>query len=105
MIVGHEGAWRAGDDGAREGVIMPGHFLLGSRYFQEIAVGVALDRGENAAMGLDVEVPYAGGTTFEDCVRVFETSGLNSSDRSVKEYCPGVGLTFDDGIELTDKNY
>jgi hypothetical protein len=104
-IVGHEGAWRAGVDDAEAGVIMPGHFLLGARYFQEIAPDVALDRGENEAMGLEVEVPYLGGTTFVDCVQVFETSGLHSSDRSVKRYCPGVGLVFDDGIELTDKNY
>ncbi len=54
---------------------------------------------------LAIAVPYAGGTSFEDCVRVFETSGLHSADRSVKEYCPGVGLVFDDGIALTDRNY
>ena len=36
-IVSHEGAWRAGVDGAQPGLIMPGTFLLGSRYFQEIA--------------------------------------------------------------------
>lgn len=37
----HDGAWRAGQpdgDGlAKPGIIMPGRFLLGSRYFQEQA--------------------------------------------------------------------
>ena len=37
-----------------------------------------------------------------DCVRVFETSDLHASDRSEKVTCPGIGLVFDDGIELTD---
>ena len=35
VIVSHEGAWLAGIDGARPGIIMPGTFLLGARYFQE----------------------------------------------------------------------
>ncbi|MGH7820869.1 MAG: hypothetical protein ACREQ9_13970, partial [Candidatus Binatia bacterium] len=36
-IVTHEGAWRAGENGARAGVIMPGLNLVGARYFQEVA--------------------------------------------------------------------
>lgn len=43
-IVSHEGAWRHGEGGARAGIIMPGLPLIGARYFQEIAPGVALDR-------------------------------------------------------------
>ena len=39
-----EGSWLAGQNGARPGLIMPGTFLLGSRYFQEVAPDVALDR-------------------------------------------------------------
>ena len=46
---------------------MPGRFLLGSRYFQELAPGVALDRAEHVKMGFTV---HAAGTTFEDCVEV-----------------------------------
>ena len=38
-IVGHDGAWLAGVNGARPGIIMPGRYLLGARYFQEIAPG------------------------------------------------------------------
>jgi hypothetical protein len=47
-IVGHGGAWLAGRDGALPGIIMPGRFLLGSRYYQEVAPDIALDRGENS---------------------------------------------------------
>src|SRR5262249_19018368 len=43
-IVSHEGAWLAGEKGARFGLMMPGQVLLKSRYYQEIAPKVALDR-------------------------------------------------------------
>jgi hypothetical protein len=95
-VVSHDGAWRAGRNGARPGLIMPATYLLGSRYFQEIAPGVALDRADHTAMGLTIRTP-AG--TFRNCVEVTETSPLDSG-ASVKRYCPGVGLVFDSGIEL-----
>lgn len=98
-IVGSEGAWRAGEDGAQPGVIMPGTFLLGSRYFQEIAPGEALDRALHTEMDLDVDTP-AG--SFERCVEVIETTPLEPDDESEKHYCPGVGLVFDDGVELVE---
>jgi hypothetical protein len=98
-IVSHDGAWRAGQNGAQPGLMMPGTFLLGSRYFQEIAPDVALDRAEHVAMGLPVGVP-AG--QFDRCVEVLETTPLEPGHESVKRYCPGVGLVFDDGAELVD---
>jgi hypothetical protein len=96
-IVSHDGAWRAGVDGALPGLIMPGTFLLGSRYFQEIAPGVALDRAEHVEMGVTVET-FA--STFEDCVVVFEDSALEPDADSEKIYCPGVGLVQDDELLL-----
>ncbi|MBI1880430.1 MAG: hypothetical protein HYR94_19810 [Chloroflexi bacterium] len=95
----HEGAWRAGEAGATPGIIMPGTFLLGSRYFQEQAPDVAMDRAEHVAMGLDVNVP-AG--TFADCVEVIETTPLEPGSESIKRYCPGVGLVFDNGVDLVN---
>lgn len=98
-IVGTEGAWRAGEDGAQPGVIMPGTYLLGARYFQEIAPDEALDRAEHTEMDLELEVP-AG--SFDRCVQVIETTPLEPDDESEKLYCPGVGLVFDDGVELVE---
>jgi hypothetical protein len=92
------GAWLAGADGALPGVIMPGTFLLGSRYFQEIAPGVALDRAEHLEMGLTVETE-AG--TFHDCVRIIETTPLEAGE-SEKVYCPGIGLVMDGDLELIE---
>ncbi|MFA6956116.1 MAG: hypothetical protein WC538_09615 [Thermoanaerobaculia bacterium] len=101
--VTHEGAWRAGQadaNGVAEaGIIMPGRFLLGSRYSQETAEGIAMDRAEHTEMGLDVTTP-AG--SFHDCVKVVETSPLEPKSVSVKFYCPGVGLVYDNGAELVE---
>lgn len=99
-IVSHDGAWLAGRDGALPGILMPGRFLLGSRYFQEVAPGVALDRAEHVAMGLEIETP-AG--TFSDCVEVRETSPLDAGAQSTKQYCAGVGLVRDNDVELVGR--
>ena len=41
QIVNHAGAWLAGDDDARAGLIMPAQPRIGMRYFQEIAPDLA----------------------------------------------------------------
>ena len=101
--VTHEGAWRAGqpdENGLAEpGIIMPGTFLLGARYFQEIAEGIALDRAEHVEMGLDIETD-AG--EFHDCVRIVETTPLEPKSESEKVYCPGVGLVIDSDVQLVE---
>lgn len=98
-VVSHEGAWLAGVDGAAPGIIMPGGaFLLGARYFQEVAPEVALDRAEHLNAGLEIEVPAGN---LEDCVEVEETTPLEKKALSTKIYCPATGLVFDDGLELT----
>ncbi len=90
-------AWLAGRDGARPGILMPDRaFLLGSRYYQEIAPN-AKDRGEHTSMGFEVEVP-AG--VFRNCVEVTETSPLEPGHESLKTYCPNVGMVRDDDLEL-----
>ncbi|MEA2560304.1 MAG: hypothetical protein QOH06_1808 [Acidobacteriota bacterium] len=97
-IVSHDGAWLAGVAGAQPGVIMPGSYMLGARYFQERAPG-AMDRGEHTAMGLTVTTP-AG--TFHNCVEVIETSRLEPGHESLKRYCPGIGLVQDNDAVLEE---
>jgi len=97
-IVDHGGSWLAGKHRAMPGMIMPeSAFIVGSRYFQEVAPGVALDRAEHVATGEEVEVP-AG--VFEDCIEVTETTPLNPDEESTKAYCRDVGLVIDDDLEL-----
>ena len=100
--VDNEGSWIAGENGALPGLIMPGTFLLGSKYFQEIAEkDDAVDRGENTAMDMNISVP-AG--EFDGCVEVVDTNPAEgvckTKDGDVKIYCPGVGLVMDEELEL-----
>jgi hypothetical protein len=97
-VVSHDGAWLAGVNGARPGVIMPGSIMLGARYMQEVAPGVALDRAEHVSMDEVVSTP-AG--TFERCLKVRETTPLEPGSVGFKFYCPGIGLVRDGAVKLT----
>lgn len=97
----HDGSWQAGQDGAEPGIIMPGTALIGSRYYQELAPDVAKDRAENLSLTDTVDTP-AG--TFDDCLKTAETTPLEKGTEQ-KRYAPNVGIVFDDGLELTNKNF
>lgn len=96
-IIGHGGQWRAGVDGARAGLYMPAKPVVGMRYYMEIQPDVAMDRAEIFQVGATVTAPKA---TFEKCLIVTESSPLEPDDESYKRYAPGIGMIFDDGLEL-----
>lgn len=99
-IVGHEGEWLAGENGATAGIIMPGSPVVGSRYYQEIAPGVALDRAEHLAFGLEFETEVG---SFEHCLVVRDTSALEPDDSGdLKVYCPGIGVVVDEDLEVVE---
>jgi uncharacterized membrane protein YkoI len=95
-VASHEGAWLAGKEGARFGLMMPGTPLLGARYCQEIAPGVAMDRAEVKSLRETVETP-AG--KLEGCLRTDESSLLENGKES-KDYAPGIGLVRDGKLRL-----
>ena len=98
-VVSHAGAWLAGRHRAQPGIIMPDSaFILGQRYYQELAPGVALDRAEHVEAGLEIDLEAGN---FDDCVEVSETTPLESGSESTKVYCPGVGLVIDNDLEAT----
>ncbi len=97
VIVGHDGSWRAGVDGALPGLLMPELFLLGARYHQEIAPGVALDRAENVKMAQQVTTPLG---LFQRCVIVKETTPLEPGAVDWKVYAPGVGMVQSNSLKL-----
>lgn len=94
--VSHEGAWRAGKDGAQHGILLPGTVRIGDRYYQERAPGVAMDRAENVSTNATVKTP-AG--TFKNCLRVRETTPLERGTE-YKYYAPGIGLVQDGALKL-----
>lgn len=96
-VVSHDGAWRAGENGARPGIQMPASPSVGQAYRQEVAEGIARDEGTIAAAGEPITTP-AG--TYSDTLRVEETSALDACDHSTKVYARGIGMVFDSGISL-----
>ena len=91
------GAWLHGKNGARFGLLMPGCPLVGARYYQEVAPGVAMDRAEVISVTETFECP-AG--KFENVLKTLETTPLDPKEKSYKLYAPGVGLLKDGDLKL-----
>lgn len=97
-VVNHKGAWLAGKNGARPGLLMPGEPKVGMKYYQEVAPGVAMDRAEVVKLDEIFETP-AG--SFSNCLKTKESTPLNFFEREVKTYAPGIGLIQDEKLLLT----
>jgi len=76
--------------------MMPGTALLGARHYQEIAP-TAMDRAEIVSDDVTMKTP-AG--KFESCIKVEETTALDSAEKCYKTYAPGVGLIQDEDLLL-----
>ena len=95
-IINHDGAWVAEGDN-KAGIGLPGLFLLGSKYYQEIAPSIAMDRAEIISIDEMLETP-AG--KYTHVLKIEETTPLEPKDISYKFYAPGVGLIKDDKLIL-----
>jgi hypothetical protein len=96
-IVDHEGAWMHGIKGATLGLLVPASPVVGQRYYQEVAPGVAMDRAQVVSVSERVTTP-AG--TFEKCLKTEETTPLEPRDKEYKLYAPGIGLVQDGSLVL-----
>jgi hypothetical protein len=96
-VTSHEGAWLAGVAGARPGLMMPGLPLVGGRYYQEIAPGVAMDRAQILSVRGTLDTP-AG--RFANVLETEETTPLEPGQREIKRYAPGIGLIQDAELKL-----
>ena len=91
-IVDLEGSWKAGDDGAKPGVVMQGTRVVGDAYRQEWLLGEAEDAGQILALHETVTVP-AG--TFTDCVKTLDINPHDPELVEHKLFAPGVGFVFE----------
>lgn len=98
IIVNHNGSWRAGENGAVPGVLIPGEILLGARHFQEIAIDEAMDRAEIVDLDETINTPLG---VFKNCLKTRETSPLEPDAEDFKFYAPGIGLIKDNELELS----
>jgi hypothetical protein len=87
-VVGHEGQWLAGRNGAKPGLFMPARPRKGQVFEQERAPGVAEDRSRVVGVGLAVTTP-AG--KFDNCIKTRDFAPLDRTTE-FKFYCAGVGL-------------
>ena len=77
--------------------MIPGKPRPGMRYYQEIAPGVTLNRGE--VISLRETCKTAAGT-FSNCMKVRGTSGMDSKKLEYKYYAPDIGLVRDASLRL-----
>lgn len=76
---------------------MPGLILLGARYYQEIAPGIAMDRAEIISTNEKTQTP-AG--SFVNCLKTEETTPMDLKDKAYKTYAPGIGLIKEEKLLL-----
>ena len=96
-IINHEGAWIA-EGNNKAGIIMPGIVLIGARFYNEMAPGVAMDRVEIISISNTLQTP-AG--TFYNCLKTEETTPLEPKAKEYKLFTPGIGLIKDGDLLLT----
>ncbi|MFZ2641484.1 MAG: hypothetical protein WA117_10835 [Verrucomicrobiia bacterium] len=96
-LIGHEGTWMAGANGARLGLLMPGRPAVGDKYHREVAPGVAMDRAEVISTTETLTTPTK---VFERCLRTRESSSLTSRSEDTL-YAPDVGLIKAGNLMLT----
>lgn len=97
QIVSHEGAWRAGEAGAVQGVIMPARPAVGQSYDQEQAPGIAEDHAEVLSISDSLTVPVG---TFSNVLKTKDTTPLEPDVEEFKWYAPESGLIRDGAFEL-----
>ena len=95
-----ESAWRAGENDALPGLIMPAVNAIGFNYFQEYAAAdEALDDGTLFAEDLDISIGFG---QFSGVLQILEQTVVEPDARGFKYYAPGLGLILEE--EGLDEN-
>jgi hypothetical protein len=94
-VVGHEGSWLSGINGATFGMLLPGTPQLGQRFYQEQGPD-AKDRIEIKSTSERITTPTG---TFEHCILVEESSAIEKGV-SRKWYARGIGAVKDAEMDL-----
>jgi hypothetical protein len=88
-VTSTEGSWRAGVDGARQGVFMPAHPRVGQSFAQEHYPGHAEDRFKLVSRTATIAVPF--GTFAGSALLTEEWTPLEPGVRDAKWYVKGIG--------------
>ncbi len=88
LVVGVEGSWTAGINGAKPGIVMKAHPAVGDFYRQEFLLVDAEDLAEVISLNESVSVPAGA---YNRCVETAETSPVSPEDLEHKYYALGIG--------------
>ena len=88
-VLSREGSWRAGVNGAREGIVMPAKPRLGATFAQENFPGHANDHFTVAGTDVAVTTPYG---TFQHALMTIEYTPIEPGAIDVKWYVAGIGV-------------
>jgi hypothetical protein len=97
-----EGSWRAGENGAKAGLIMPGCPRVTDAYRQEFRAGQAEDQAWIVQRGLTLQVPYG---TVRHVLRTFEWTRLEPGVLSAKLYGRGLGIVRERDVAGGDEKF
>jgi hypothetical protein len=100
QLVGVEGSWEAGVDGAKPGLWMKAEPMVGDVYRQEFLLGEAEDAAEVLSLSEPVEVP-AG--SFPNCLQTADFTPLEPDALEHKFYAPGIGLVLEVDVESGER--
>jgi len=87
-VVGHEGSWEAGVNGASAGIVMETKPKVGDTYQQENAPGIAQDTATVVSLNESVCVAYG---CFSNVLVTKENSPLDPGVVENKYYAPSIG--------------
>jgi hypothetical protein len=87
-VIGHEGSWEAGVDGASAGIVMLADPEVGDTYQQENAPGVAEDMATVLSLDESICVPV---DCFSDVLKTKDFTPLEPDVVEHKYYAPGIG--------------
>lgn len=99
-IIGIEGSWKAGEDGAKPGIVMFANPVLGTTYRQEFLLGEAEDAG--TILSLNESIKTKAGT-YNNCLKTADFTPIEPDTVENKYYAPGVGFVFEIKPETGEK--
>jgi len=100
-LVSLEGSWKAGEDGAKPGIVMLANpDIEDEMYRQEFQLGEAEDMAVVVATGQDETIGYG---EYTDVLVTEEWSPIDPGVLENKYYAPGVGLILEVDVETGDR--
>lgn len=102
-VIGHEGSWEAGVNGASAGIVMEAKPKVGDTYQQELAPGIAEDMATVLSLNESVCVPFG---CFSNVLETKDFSPLEPGVAENKYYAPEIGqiktIMVEGGSEVSE---